>query len=131
MHDNAPDVLKESPEYLRDFGTIVVQSGMRTGKTCLAEKYALETSTHVITFDNNIGAFLQALDNMETVSGISKVVVDCWLIGLLSFQVDARMQDAMMRATTSHQKGFSSILSYIAHRVQKVFGPNTVLLILG
>ena len=122
---------RDSVSYAREFGTIVVQSGMRTGKTYLAKKYAQDTSTYLITFANDPQALLQDLDSMQGLDGITTVVIDCWLADLLAFQVDARIQDAMRAATPAYQRGFTSIISYLSYRVQKAFGPTSLLLILG
>lgn len=122
--------MTNSEHYVRDFGTLIVQSGMRTGKSYVADQYAMEPHVYRIA-PNAPDELLSSLDNMRSLRGISIVMIDCWLQHLLSFQNDQSVLAKMNDPYCGVKGGFTSIIDYIAYRVQQKFGPDTMLIILG
>ena len=117
--------------YVRDFGTVLIQSAPHSGKTYLAQLYATQPSTHLISLGQSPKDLLSAIDNLKNLSGISTVVVDCSLVSLLDFQRDFRVQELIAKCQNRFRSDFYSVLSVIAYLVQKAFGPNVLLIILG
>lgn len=109
--------------FVRDFGTIVIHSGMRTGKTYLAEKMAQDPKTLLITVTSE-SDLITALAGLRNTVGISTVVVDCWLPQLLGFHSN-EVDSLILKASGQ------SVICAIAYSVQQALGHDAQLIILG